>query len=87
MPDDEQWKEGPKGGASFMARGLGWTIGILWALAVAAFGLYHAWTGTEDLVERLLIFGGLAAAALLLLSVLLDRLRALKTDRYRGVEK
>jgi hypothetical protein len=87
MPDDEQWNESPKGGASLLTRGLGWLVAILWAVAVSGYGLYHLWTGTEDLVEKLLVFGGIAAAALLFLSVLLDRLRVLKTDRYREVDK
>ena len=43
--------------------------------------------GSEPWYEKLLVLSLLAGGALLLASVLIDRLRALKTDRYRGVEK
>jgi len=38
-------------------------------------------------LEKLLIFGGLTAFGLLFLSVLIDRIKAARTDRYWGVEK
>ena len=37
--------------------------------------------------QRLLVVGGVGGFALLLLSVLLDRLRELQHDRYRRVQK
>jgi hypothetical protein len=39
------------------------------------------------LLEKTLIFGGLAAFGLIFLSVLLDRIKTARTDRYREVEK
>jgi predicted anti-sigma-YlaC factor YlaD len=86
-PSDEQWNERPRGTASLLSRSLGWMLAIVWLVAVTGFGLWHAWHDTEGLFERLLVFGGLAAFGLLLLSVLVDRIRISRTDRYREVEK
>jgi hypothetical protein len=86
-PSDDQWDERPRGILSLATRGLGWTMVIIWLVAVSAFGLWHAATGPDSLLERLLIFGGLLAGALLFVSVLIDRLKTSRTDRYRGVQK
>lgn len=45
------------------------------------------WTSDEPLVGKLVVFGGWTGFGLLFLGVLLDRLKAMKTDRYREVEK
>ncbi len=87
IPDDSQWDERPRSGASFAARNLGWAIGILWAVFFSGFALWQIWHGSENLVERLLVFGGLSAFVLLFVSVLLDRIQVAKTDPYREVEK
>jgi predicted anti-sigma-YlaC factor YlaD len=86
-PDDSQWDESPQTGMSVLARGAGWLMAIVWAVVIAAYGLWQFWQGSANLVERVLVFGGLSALALLFVSVLLDRLRAAKTDPYREVEK
>ena len=86
-PDDSQWDERPRTGVSLVARGTGWIIAVLWAVFFAAYALWQFWQGTANLMERLLVFGGLSAIVLLFTSVLLDRLRASRTDPYREVEK
>ena len=86
-PDDSQWDERPKTGLSLAARGTGWLVAIIWAVVFAAFALWQFWQGSENLMERFLVFGGLSALVLLFLSVLLDRLRTAQTDPYREVEK
>ncbi|UCF67445.1 MAG: zf-HC2 domain-containing protein [Acidobacteriota bacterium] len=86
-PLDSQWDERPRGGVSLGARGLGWLLVIVWLIVVSGFGLWHAWVESEGLFERLIIFGGLSGAALLFLSVLLDRIPSARSDRYRGVQK
>jgi hypothetical protein len=43
--------------------------------------------GEEPWLEKLLVLSLIGGAMLLFVSVLLDRLKALKTDRYKGVEK
>lgn len=86
-PDDSQWDERPQTSVSFIARGMGWMIAVVWAVFFAAYALWQFWQGSANLLERLLVFGGLSALALLFTSVLLDRLRAARTDPYREVEK
>ena len=86
-PGDDQWDEHPRGGFSGTSRGLGWLMAVIWLVAVTGFGLWHAWNGPESLIEKLLVFGGISAFALLFLSVLLDRLATAKIDRYREVKK
>ena len=86
-PDDSQWDERPKSNISLAARGTGWIIAIVWSVVFAGYALWQFWQGSANLVERVLVFGGLSAFGLLFLSVLLDRLRAAKTDPYREVEK
>jgi predicted anti-sigma-YlaC factor YlaD len=86
-PDDSQWDERPQTGISLVARGTGWIIAIVWAVFFAGYALWQFWQGSANLGERLLVFGGLSALVLLFTSVLLDRLRASRTDPYREVEK
>ncbi len=86
-PDDSQWDERSQTGMSLVARGTGWIIAIIWAVFFAAYALWQFWQGSANLVERLLVFGGLSALVLLFTSVLLDRFRASRTDPYREVEK
>jgi predicted anti-sigma-YlaC factor YlaD len=86
-PDDRQWDERPHSRASLALRSIGWLLAIIWAVGLSGFALWHWWQGSEGLVERLLVFGGLSAVALLFGSVLLDRLATARTDRYREVEK
>jgi len=86
-PGDSQWDERPHGGVSLLARGVGWFFAVVWAIAFTAYALWQFWQGSADLVERLLVFGGLSAVALLFASVLLDRLSSARTDPYREVEK
>ena len=86
-PEDDQWREAPRSCPARIGRRAGWLIGIPWAVLTAGYGLWQAWIGSEDLLERLLVFGGLAALALLFLSVLIDRIIAARTDTYLEVEK
>ena len=86
-PADSQWDEGPQTGLSLAARGTGWIVAIVWAVFFTGYALWQFWQGSANLFERILVFGGLSALTLLFTSVLLDRLRAARTDPYREVEK
>jgi predicted anti-sigma-YlaC factor YlaD len=86
-PDDDQWNERPRSGLSLLTRGTGWTLAGVWLAAVSVFGLWHLWQSTEELLVRLLVFGGISALALLFTSVLLDRITSARTDPYREVQK
>ena len=86
-PDDEQWNERPRGRFSFATRGFGWVLGVVWLVTITAYGLWQVWQAPDSLFEKLLVFGGGSAFALLLISVLADRIRSSRTDRYREVKK
>jgi anti-sigma factor RsiW len=87
LPLDLQWRETPRHAPSRALRGAGWLLLVAWLLATAGFALVQIASSGEPLWEKLLVFGGLSGAGLLLVSVLLDRLHDLKTDRYRRVLK
>lgn len=86
-PDDTQWDERPRSGASLVARGAGWILISVWAVVVGVYALWEFITMPASPIERLLVVGGLTALALLFVSVLLDRIRTARTDPYREVEK
>lgn len=87
LPPDDQWRESPRGGLSILSRGLGWIVLVAWGVGLLGFTLGQVWNGPGSLLEKLLAFGGFLGFALLFTSVLIDRLRAAKTDRYREVER
>ena len=87
VPDDTQWDEAPSGGVSRLFRNFGWMILIAWITGTVGYALWQFATETEDLVAGLLGFSVFLGFGLVFLSVLLDRLKTLKTDRYRRVQK
>ena len=87
-PADHEWPaEAPRSTASRTARRLGWHVLAAWAILVAGVGLLEAWRDADDLLERLILVAGVSGLSLLFLSVLLDRLKARKSDRYNEVLK
>ena len=87
-PADHEWPaEAPQSTASRTARRLGWPVLAAWAILVAGVGLLEAWRDADDLLERLILVAGVSGLSLLFLSVLLDRLKARKSDRYHEVHK
>ncbi len=86
-PRDLQWDEHLRGPFSSLSRGFGWLILMVWVAGTAGFGLWQLATRPEDLAGKLIVFGGLFGVGLLFTSILIDRLRTAKTDRYREVQK
>ena len=86
-PNDDQWDERPRGTASLLARGTGWLVAVVWAVAFAVYALWQFLQSSANIWERLLVFGGLSAVTLLFLSVLIDRIRTARSDPYAEVEK
>ncbi len=60
---------------------------LAWAAGLTGLVVGHLWTGPESLTEKLIAFGGLSGVALVFLSVVIDRLKTLRTDPYRRVQK
>lgn len=86
-PSAGDWNEAPRTHGSRLARLVGWPLLLVWLAGVVGFALWQVATGPEAPLEKLLVFGGLSGVALLFLSVLLDRIRSARTDRYRGVQR
>ncbi|MHB8798423.1 MAG: anti-sigma factor family protein [Thermoanaerobaculia bacterium] len=86
-PSPAEWGELPRGRASAAFRSLGWTVAVVWLVATTAYALWGLATSPEGFGARLLAFGGIAGMALLFVSVLIDRVRARRTDRYEGVQR
>jgi hypothetical protein len=70
-----------------VARWVGWPLVIGWAVLVCGYAVWEGWQESENLVEQLILVGGVSGLGLLFLGVLLDRLKAMKTDPYREVQK
>jgi predicted anti-sigma-YlaC factor YlaD len=87
VPPDEQWQERPRTTGSRWVRNVGWSLLAVWAVTLGGFLLFQLASSGEPLWEKVAVLGGLGAAGILLVSVLLDRLHDLPTDRYRGVQK
>ena len=87
LPTDDQWNEAPRGLASRLSFGLGWTVLLIWSIGMLGLLVGHIWSDTMSLTSKLLLFGGLSGGALLVLSVLIDRLKTMRQDPYRKVEK
>ncbi len=86
-PDDKQWDERPRSGASGFFRGTGWLLIVAYFVGIMGFAVWAFLTEPGNFWEKILVFGGVLGIVLLFLSVLLDRFRSYKTDRYRRVEK
>ncbi len=87
VPKDDQWNEAPRGVASFTARWIGWALLMVWCVALAGYGLWQFLTSPGEFWVKLSVFGLLSGVGLLFISVLIDRIKASRTDRYNGVEK
>jgi predicted anti-sigma-YlaC factor YlaD len=87
VPDDTQWDETPRGRGSGFFRNFGWLILLAWIVGTLGYGLWQMATDTEELFEVVIVFGAWLGFGLVFLSVLIDRLKTRKTDRYRRVEK
>jgi len=70
-----------------LVRPTGWLLVIVGALALAAWGVYSYVRSPEDLWTKLATGALVIGFVLLLLSAILDRVKDLRTDRYREVER
>ena len=87
LPRDDQWSEVPRGPASRLSFGLGWTLLLLFGAGMLGLVVSLIWTDSMPLTVKLLLFAGLGGLTLLLLSELIDRLKTLRNDPYRSVDK
>ena len=87
LPTDDQWNEAPRGLASRLGLGLGWTLLLVWAVGMLGLVVGTIWQDGMPWIVKLLLFGGLSGGALLFVSVLIDRLKTFGKDPYRRVQK
>jgi hypothetical protein len=86
-PPDLQFSERPKSGVSRVSRFFGAQVVGVWSVALVGYISWEVVVEEGPWIPKALLFGLFSGLVLLLLSVLLDRLRDAKDDRYRGVEK
>ena len=86
IPDDG-WDEAPRGGASHILRNAGLLVGLAWLVGLVSWLIWELAQDPEGLFGLLLVGGFLLAAGLILASVLIDRRRAMKNDKYTKVQK
>jgi len=86
-PGDDEWRESPRSLGSHWARRLGWVLVIIWMLGAGWLAFETIVQGSVAWYEKALIAVLVGGGFLLFLSVLLDRLRVLKSDRYGRVER
>ena len=86
--EDEDWKMMEARILERVGQGLGWSILLVWLVVTSAYGLYQYGTSpSEPFFEKILVFSLFLGFGLLFLSVLSQRLREHRTDRYKGVLK
>lgn len=86
-PTDEEWQEWPRSAASLWFRRLGWVLVWIWLTGVSGLAMGEFLESSSNWVEKTLLLTLLSGGLLLFLSVLFDRLKSLRTDRYRRVKK
>ena len=87
VPSDDQWSEMPRSTGSRLSMGLGWAVLLVWLVTLTGYTGWQFAVSDEPLLTKVLAFAGWTGIGLLFLGVVLDRLRAMRTDRYREVEK
>lgn len=87
-PSDEQWRTMMGGFAFKTTRGVGWLLWIGGAVVLIAYGLYEFIRDPSiHALERVGVLALILGLVLLFLTVLAERLAALKTDKYKDIEK
>jgi anti-sigma factor RsiW len=70
-----------------LARPMGWILFLAGLGVWLAYAIYMFITGPEALWEKLAVGAVLIGLGMLFLSVVIDRLRDLKTDPYREIQR
>lgn len=86
LPGKRDWERMEKRIFQSISRGLGWVILIVWSIVTFGYASFQFATAPgEPLFEKILVFGFFLGLGLLFLSVLSERMRESRTDRYKGV--
>lgn len=87
VPTDDEWREAPRSSGSRWIRRCGWILVLAWILAALSLAVIGFVQGSAAWYEKAFIAALVGGGLLLFLSVVLDRLQALKSDRYGRVQK
>jgi hypothetical protein len=88
QPAEEDWKLMEAHILERIGQGLGWSVLLVWLVVTIAYCLYQYGTSPQEpLFEKILVFSLFLGFGLLFLSVLSQRIRERRTDRYKGVLK
>ena len=87
VPPDDGWPELPQTLPSRLTRSLGVVLLAVWVVVTGGVMLWRFLAHESDPLTTFLWLGLPGALLMLFISALLDRLRALPTDRYRGVHR
>ncbi|MFQ5804994.1 MAG: anti-sigma factor family protein [Phycisphaerae bacterium] len=88
QPSEEQWRTIMGGFAFKTTRGVGWLLWIGGAVVLLAYGLYELIRDPSiHAAERVGVLALILGLVLLFLTVLIERVSALQTDKYKDVEK
>jgi anti-sigma factor RsiW len=68
-------------------RPTGWVLLVIGTVALTAWGIYSYITSPENVWTKLATGAVVIGIALLLLSAIVDRRTALRTDRYREIQR
>ncbi|MCD6451494.1 MAG: zf-HC2 domain-containing protein [Acidobacteria bacterium] len=87
-PPKEIWDSYWERISNRITRGIGWILFIIGAALIAGYGIYQfATEPATSAFVKLCTFAIIVGFALLLVSVLWERIKEAKTDKYKGVYK
>ena len=87
-PSGQEWRRMEKSIFASISRGLGWIVLAVWSVVTCFYGCYEYFSSpTEPLFQKILMFAFFLGLGLLFLSVLSERIRDSRTDRYKGIQQ
>ena len=87
-PSHQEWRRIEKSIFGTISRGLGWIVLMVWAVVTSVYACLEYFSSpAEPLSQKILVFAFFLGFGLLFLSVLSERIRDSRTDRYKGVER
>jgi anti-sigma factor RsiW len=70
-----------------LTRPMGWILFLVGLAVWLGYAIYTFWTGPDALWEKLAVGAVVVGLGMLFLSVVIDRLRDLKTDPYKEIQR
>jgi predicted anti-sigma-YlaC factor YlaD len=87
-PSEDEWRAVMGGLAFKTTRGIAWLLWVGGAVVLLAYGLYEVIRDPSiNVIEHVGIMALIVGSVLLFLTVLAERISALRTDKYKDIEK